>query len=137
MINKFNNIYSYLSLAQLLSRGDNCCGSARKKPTCLSGRPPYHFTYNRCQSRDSNSGCSGVNLSECSVHYATWTPIQLDWCCCSFLILSNIYEWCVTRSEAMTQYFFFFLGNRDTIFDDTDFSHFKHEVKYTMINRWT
>lgn len=54
MIDKQFLLLKYLSLARMLTRGVINVGgrrSARRKPTCASGRPPYYITYNHCRSR--------------------------------------------------------------------------------------
>lgn len=61
--NKFDNLHLYLKLAH-----GSLCGKkpkCPKKTPCTSGRPPYPFLYNHCQSRESNP----VLSNEKRVHY--------------------------------------------------------------------
>lgn len=53
--------------------GSRC---TRRKPMCLSGRPPYPITYNRCRSHGSNSGPSDEKRVHSPLRYLD-TPILI------------------------------------------------------------
>lgn len=69
LINKFYNLFQYLSFARMLARRGHWCG--RK---CWKGRPPYPFITTTVDHGDRTQVAAVI--SEFIVHQATWTPIM-------------------------------------------------------------